>query len=218
MFTKELFIDFKRKQWYNYEDGVLLFYLVPCDRMETFMLSLFLLLAEEDRDKQKFEYIYRNYANLMYAVALKYSEDEKVAEELVSEVFFSILDNIKIIRTDSELSLKAYVLCILKNKYYDLLKEEKNHPLSLEEIDEIADESDFESDVILDEQKKAIIKIILKMPKTYRYVFHFRYNEEYSVKDIAKMFNIGEATVRKILKEGVRNIINSLREGEENEI
>ena len=71
------------------------------------MLSLFLLLAEEDSDKQKFEYIYRNYANLMYAVALKYSEDEKVAEELVSEVFFSILDNIKIIRTDSELSLKA---------------------------------------------------------------------------------------------------------------
>lgn len=179
------------------------------------MLSLFLLLAEEDGDKQKFEYIYRKYANLMYGAALKYLDDKRSAEELVSEVFFSILDDIEIIRTDDDISLKAYVFRIFKNKFYDLVKEEKNQPLSLEKIGEIADDSDLEGEIILDEEKKAIIKIILKMPDTYRYVFHFHYNEEYSVKDIAKMFNISESTVRRILKEGVRNVINSLREESE---
>lgn len=179
------------------------------------MLSLFLLLVEEDSDKQKFEYIYKNYARQMYGVALKYSGNEKISEELVSEAFLSILDNIKIIRTDDEISLKAYVFRIIKNKFCDLMKKEDNRVLSLEEIGEVADDSDFESDILLDEQEKAILKIILTMPRIYTYVFHFRYNENYSVKDIAKMFDMSESEVRKILKKGVRDIIISLRESEE---
>lgn len=179
------------------------------------MLGLFLLLAEEDEDKEKFEYIYTNYANLLYKVAFKYSEDKNVAEDLVSESFLSILDNIKIIRTDNEISLKAYVFRILKNKFYDFIKKEENQTLSLEDVGEIADSLDFEQLILLDEQKKAIIKVILKLPGIYRYVFHFRYNEDYSVKDISRMFDISETKVRKILKEGVRSIIASLRKERE---
>lgn len=181
------------------------------------MLSLFLLLIEEESEQDKFETIYRKYSDDMYKLALKNTGNDLEAEDIVSESFLSVLDNIKIIKTENETALKAYLFRIVKNKYYDTIKKKANYTLNLESFDNIPIDSDIENDLAEKEQKEIIMKIILKMPDIYRYAFYFKYNENYSTRNIAKMFDLSEGTVRKILKDGVRYIINILREVEKNE-
>lgn len=175
------------------------------------MLNLFLLLIEDNGDKEKFEYIYKKYSKDMYKVAFKYTENTANAEEIVSEAFLSVLDNIKIVKTDNEISLKAYLFRIVKNKYYDFIKKENNSPIELQNVCNIAEETNPEDFLEEKEEVEIITKIILKMPNIYRYVFYFKYNENYSIHNIASLFDLSEGTVRKILKEGVKQVILTLR-------
>lgn len=178
------------------------------------MFSLFLLLIEEESDREKFEYIYKKYSNYMYKIALKNAANEMVAKEILSDSFLAVLDNIKILRTDNDIALRSYLAEVVKNKFYDRTRKDSSLPLNFENFDNVADNSDIAKELEEKEQANAILEIILKMPKLDRYIMYFRYNENYSIRNIAKLFNLSDGTVRKILKKGVLHIITSMQNNE----
>lgn len=179
------------------------------------MLSLFLLLVEDDSDREKIERIYKKYINDMYKLALKITGNERCARESISDAFLSIIENVKILKTDNEISLRAYILKILKNKCYDRIKSDSDI-LSFEEIEDISFDEDFEKELAEKEEAEIILKIIMKLPEKCRYALYFRYNENYSISHIASLFDISEKTARKIIKEGVQYIIATLHKVEKN--
>jgi len=181
------------------------------------MLSLFLLLVDEESERNKFEYIYRKYGNDMYKICLKEIGNPIDAEEIVSDALLAILENIKIIKTDNETALKAYLFRIVKNKCHDRRRNSEKLDISIENIDGLADETNIEAELAEKEEKEIILNIILKMPKIYRYVLYFRYNENYPIRSIAKLFSLSERNTKKLLNDGVRFIITALRKAKRNE-
>ena len=136
----------------------------------------------------------------MYKLALKITGNERCARESISDAFLSIIENVKILKTDNEISLRAYILKILKNKCYDRIKSDSDI-LSLEEIEDISFDEDFEKELAEKEEAEIILKIIMKLPEKCRYALYFRYNENYSMSHIASLFDISEKTARKIIKD-----------------
>ena len=180
------------------------------------MLSLLLLLVEEESDRNKLEYIYGKYKNDAYRWAFEKTQNAMAAEEIVSEVFLMVADNIRIVKTDDEISLRAYLFKITKNKYNDRVRRD-DRIVTVENFDHLADDFDLEKDIEDKEQEEIILEILKRMPSDHKYSLYFRYNESYSISDIAKMLGLSEGSVRKKLKEGVRYIIKILRKVEDNE-
>lgn len=63
------------------------------------------------------------------------------------------------------------------------------------------------------EQDREVIRFVMQLPNKYRNVIYLYYFEGYPTKDIAKILNTKDATVRTRLKRGREMLKNSLIEG-----
>lgn len=175
----------------------------------------FLLSIADEQEHKKIEYLFFTYHEAMIRLAksrLKHYGDPNYslnAEDAVQNAFVKITKYIHALDfTLSEKEIKAYVLTIVANEVNNLMHAT---PAFEETGDELPDE-DFFARLRLTERYNEVVSAIEKLDERYSFVLLFRYREEMSVKNIARLLSIPEKSVYTRLDRGKRLLLDSLRE------
>lgn len=140
-----------------------------------------------------FEELIYTYSDYLYRVAFIYTKDERVAEEVVQDIFFNFYR--KRDQYDGKASLKTYLTKMTRNRSYDYLRSWKRAKwVFFERFKEAT--GGTETNYIRQEERGEITKAVFTLPVKYREVLLLYYYEEHSVKEIAVFFNSPESTVK----------------------
>tara|TARA_B100000795_G_scaffold264016_1_gene243931 strand:+ start:9523 stop:10023 length:501 start_codon:yes stop_codon:yes gene_type:complete len=150
--------------------------------------------------------IYKLYADMLFGISLKYSENYQDAEDTLQDSFLTIFDKIK--QYNNKGSFEGWLKKIAINTA--LQKYRKKRPLQL-----IKEVTDTEEIVEIDLEDKNLdidflLNLIQKLPNKYRLVFNLYVLDSYSHKEISEMLNISEGTSKSNLSRARKNLKNEL--------
>ncbi len=172
----------------------------------------FIVLAfgsEQERDK--FEYLYSKYKNLLLKKAYDILQDYMLAEDAVSEAYLRIYKNLsKIDDVDSGRSI-AFLVTIAKNAALTLL-EKKNKNATAEIPEEQADGFELEGQVVAALGTEEIYRLINSVGEEYKNVFLLKYAYDYSNQEIGKLLKINANHVGVLLHRAKKKLAAILRE------
>lgn len=143
--------------------------------------------------------IYQKYSRLVYNYLFCLTGNAELSEDLMQETFYSAIKNID--KFNYKCKISVWLCQIAKNKYKNELRK-RNNTISLEkypfealEIDETFIEN-IESDIILEEEKEHLYKIIQQLDEPIRELFYLRIKSNFTFKEIAGILGRTEEWVR----------------------
>lgn len=142
---------------------------------------------------------YEKYKNTVYSVIFNYVQNIDDANDLQQEVFIKLLNSE--VDYETEEHLKNWLIRVAINMC-------KNHARRSRYISGDAIPEDLPYEVKEDEMD--VLSNVLTLPEKYRIPIHLYYYEEYSVKEIGKLLDMPESTVKIRLKRGREKLKKSL--------
>ncbi|MEQ8358625.1 MAG: sigma-70 family RNA polymerase sigma factor [Cytophagales bacterium] len=160
--------------------------------------------------------LYATYASTFFGICRRYMKDERDAEEVLTNGFMKIFDNIS--KYKREGSFEGWMKRILINEALMYIR--KNRQMFLEvDIDTTQIDKNFSWHQI-DMETEDLLKLIQSLPVGYRTVFNLYAIEGYSHKEIAKQLSISENTsksqlsrARTLLQDRVQNKKQFIQKG-----
>ncbi len=141
--------------------------------------------------EQEFLMIYEKYRNTVYSIAFNYLRSTEDAEDIQQEVFIKLLNGTE--EFENEEHRKAWLIRVSINLCKNHLRSRKrwsDSPLP----EDLSYEDPFGGN--------ELIAVVQKLPEKYRVPIHLFYYEDFTVKQIAEVLNMPEATVKVRLKRG----------------
>ncbi len=142
------------------------------------------------------EELFRKYYNDILLYALSLARNSLLAEEIVSETFYTALKT-----ADGEVhNFKAWLLKVCKNLYLNSLRKTKR----LQELDENINDKNESAleNIIRKEEYRALYRAISLLNPSYREIIVLFYFENLSVKEIALVTNKSESAIKVLLFRG----------------
>ena len=178
------------------------------------MLAVYLSLIETLEDKRLFERIYNDYRQNMFKYAYKLLKDNGYAEDIVHDVFLSIIktgiDKIK--EVDREDRLWNYLSAAVRNQCRTFAKKHGIHIAQEQEFnDEICLKSD-ENTPMQESTYRFLVDTIRKMDPTYADVLYYSLIQEMNAPQIAKLLKMEPAAVRQRISRGKKQLRENLGE------
>jgi RNA polymerase sigma-70 factor (family 1) len=170
--------------------------------------TLFFKVTRDD-DYTAFETLFRKmYAPLCH-FCYKFVNTYEVAEELVSDVFYTIWKNRKELTVSSP---GAYLFTAVRNRSYDHLRKVKKSILcDLENASHVPSEvSDSQLQMIESELTQQIDSSIARLPKQCRHIFELSRDYGMKYKDIAATLNISIKTVETQMGRALKHLRKAL--------
>jgi RNA polymerase sigma-70 factor (ECF subfamily) len=157
-------------------------------------------LAKKNNQKA-FNFLLNTFWDDVYGFQIKRIENENDAEDVTIQTFSKAFD--KINTFNEKYKFKTWLITISKNVHIDLIRKEKNKPISRlttkdneSKVSQVLDESPSPEDKLITEQNLAkLLRDIKKLKPHYQEVINLRYFQEYSYKEISEK-----------LKEPINNI------------
>ena len=131
------------------------------------------------------------YSDYLYRIAFIYTKDEKVAEEVVQDVFWKYYQTQQY---DGRASMKTYLTKMTINRSYDYLRSWKNKKALL--IETFTNVKGADTEAIQKEERGEITAAVLKLPVKYREVLLLYYYEDLQVAEIAELCKMSVSTVK----------------------
>ena len=151
----------------------------------------------------------------VFLICLGFSRNKTDAQDLTQEVYLKVYRNIGTLK-DLSLS-KFWLFRITRNTCLDFIRKHRLHRLSSLELDQEPKELKTpESQLIFQEQLRALKVSIQKLPKKLRDVFILKEYGGLSYQEIAEVLKIKEGTVPSRLTRARQAIMNQMK-GEKNE-
>lgn len=142
-------------------------------------------------DETAFTGLYEKHRKTVYSVVLNYVKNSEDAMEILQEVFIKLLNNSPDFESDEH--IKAWLIRVSVNACKNHLRNQKH--FSDDAISEEIPTEDVREDTDL-------FEIVRTLPEKYRVPLHLFYYEDYSIKEIAKVTDTPEATVKVRLNRG----------------
>lgn len=175
-------------------------------------MILFLSFQTED-EKQKFEYIYYNYKNLLLSKAYGILKDYMLAEDATSEAFIRIYKNLHKIDTPNSKRSIAFIVMIVRNTALTLLeKKKKSETDELEDI--YKDDFNLEESIINNLSAQEIYEIIETLNDELKIPFIYRYTYDMSSKDIGEALQLTENVVNVRIYRAKKKLAEILKKEE----
>jgi RNA polymerase sigma-70 factor (ECF subfamily) len=169
-------------------------------------------------DKKEFEHLFHSFYSYLCLYAETIVGDSCAAEDLVSDFFLSLWENIT--RTDIHTSLRAYLVRSVHNNCLKYLEHRKVVQKRREQIQYMLDNRDlflFQSDehplsqLISKESLALIEKAIDSLPSQCRDVFVAIRMEELSYEETAQKLGISINTVRTQITRAMKKLKDAIR-------
>ncbi len=168
-------------------------------------MLIYLQMIDEPQERCKFVEVYETYCKLMFYVANEILHNTHDAEDAVHQAFMSIAKNMKKIYEVKCPKTRSYIVTIVENKAIDVyrLKQRRAEVELGEELNGLSVEYDGDD---------ALAGCLLRLPARYREALLLRYEQGYSVKEIAQMMKLTEANVHKLLQRAKKQLEELCRE------
>lgn len=149
-------------------------------------------------DKSGIEDIVREYNDSLILFINGYVHDLMTAEDLAADTIFKLIIKRKRFRDDASGSFKTWLFTIARNTALDWLRKSARRKFT--PITDVTgyDEHDFDSDILKNEQKKALHKALSELNDDYREVLHLIYFEEMSYKQAAAVMKKQEKQIKNL--------------------
>ena len=164
-------------------------------------------------DAIAFKELYTTVYQDLYRFALCMMHHPQDAEDAVSEAVLSAYENIHKLRKEE--AFRSWIFQILANECYQILRNRKRQELT--DPFEFSKQEHFRDHCTEDmvSEDGEILSYILRMPKQYQEVLILYYYDEFSTKEIAKILDIPQGTVKSRLARGRKQLKDLLEmEGE----
>lgn len=139
-----------------------------------------------------FEEIYERYVNKVYRKCYSFVYNQEKAEDLTHDIFLKLIVKIGSFKETSKFSTWLY--SITYNYCMDQIRAGKRKTeVALHENAEISDDDDSE---VLDFQSNEITRSLKQMASDERAILQMKYQEDFSIKEIADTLNITESAVK----------------------
>ena len=139
----------------------------------------------------------------VFAAAFSLLKCREDAEDVVQDTFLTYYTGKK--EFESEAHLRSWLLRVAVNRAKDLLKaasRQRNVPL----------EDDPGAAVFPNNESRELFRAVTALPEIYRIAVHLHYYEDYSVREIARILRLPQATVKTRLFRGRQLLRQSLGE------
>jgi RNA polymerase sigma-70 factor (ECF subfamily) len=155
------------------------------------------------------EEIVRRYSNKVYNLAYHLTHDASAAEEIMQEVFLTVIAKINTLTNDAYFSTWLYR--VATNASYGFLRKEKKYTeqTTIEEIDQepsqdyVYDWSTLPDDILLSEESRTILQgSIDSLPEAMRTVVIMKDVEGFSNEEIAQSLGVSVPAVKSRLHRG----------------
>ncbi len=160
-------------------------------------------------DKEAFAKLYDFYFPKVYAFVMSKTGSSAAAEDIVSDVFMKILENLPKYQ-DRGLPFTAWLFTVTRNILFDYYaKQKRGETLALEEGLEIKDEKkDFQPahQAQQSELKDKVKQVMDKLPERELSILQLKFFSGLNNREIAMVLNLSESNVGIILYRVLRRI------------
>ena len=157
-------------------------------------------LVRQYVDTQKnlyFEYLYERYADKVYRKCLSFVRDTAQAEDFTHDIFMRVVLKIGTFKETAKFSTWLY--SITYNYCMDQMRLAKKH--GEQPLDENFDLEEDDEDTELEEMQSAGLKNALaQIPADERTILLMKYQDNFSIREIADSFKLTESAVKMRLK------------------
>lgn len=157
--------------------------------------------------RDDFEKIYNEYFPKIYNYIFYRLMSREDTEELVSEVFIKVATNLE--RFDSEKAqFKTWIYRIAQNTLIDFYRTRKPAASLDDENVDWEPSVDFEAQLesITSPKRRAIYQALTKLKERERMIIYYRFFEEYTNREIAKLLQMNESTVGTVLNRALKKL------------
>jgi RNA polymerase sigma-70 factor (ECF subfamily) len=163
-------------------------------------------------NKEAYAVLFERYENLVYRLALIQLGDAEQARDILQEAFLTAYKSLD--RLKKPESFGPWLARLTKNICFNQMRKKRIKTASLEYLEEkglqpAAVESN-ESEG-LEEQIKAMRRVIRELPEVYREIIELRYSRELSYEKIGKFLNLSMSAVKSRLFNARKRIAKMLK-------
>jgi RNA polymerase sigma-70 factor (ECF subfamily) len=161
-----------------------------------------------DSDKAAFSELFRRYHSKLVSFATCFLPNYEEAEDMVSEVFIKLLENRAQLR-DIE-NFEGYLYYSVKNQCLNQLKKNKRQnkiftPLDLQDC-KTGEYTQPLAQLLTSELRDKIAECVDRLPQKRRLVYKMIKDDGLKIKEVSKLLDIAEKTVKKHLELAVRDL------------
>ena len=152
----------------------------------------------DEREADKFEYLYRKYKNLLYYKAWEILHDHMAAEDALSETMIRVYRNMEKIGDPDSPQSAAFLATIARNVSLTMLKRRTAAPAPMaddEDYEEPADPFDLEASVLDGISEERLCLVIGRLDEEARNIFVMKYAYDLSHREIAAQLGLTENNV-----------------------
>lgn len=152
-------------------------------------------------DIMSLELLYNEYGSQLYSYALSLTKSRELAEDVVTDVFIQTYEYIQ--KNSDIRSLKALVYAICRNKSMDEIKHRQR-------ADFIPDDFDVPDKSMPMDEKFAVRQAVMELNSPEKDIVLLYCVHELKHKEIAKVLNLPESTVRWKYRNAIKALKKSL--------
>ena len=146
-------------------------------------------------DQRAMPMLFARHRTRVFRFVLRRVRSEAMAEELVNEVFLAVWQQAG--KFEGKSSATTLMLSIAHNKAVSSLRKRREESMDEDAAGEIPDDADSAETTLAKGGKAAALRVCLnKLPDDQRVVMDLVYYHEQSVKEVAEILGIPEATVK----------------------
>ncbi len=161
-------------------------------------------MTDNKLQKERLEFVYTKYSNLLYRIALVQLGNKQDAEDAVQDTFIKYLSGS--FKFSGENEERAWITRVLVNTCRDMQRRRKFRGwVPLDELIDLPAES---------EENRGVFDAISKLSDKYRTTIILHYLEDFSVEEISKALSLSPSGVKMRLLRGREELLNIL--GKEN--
>lgn len=150
------------------------------------------------------------YSRKLFFLAWRLLRDRTEAEDAVQETFVKAYKALKGFRGDALFSTWIYRIAL--NHVLNKVRKLSRHPRIEQDLDSFSSKSTPEAWARKTSLKKAVADAIDELPARQRAIFHMRYEEERSHREIAEILGLSEGAVKASYHHAVLKLREHLKE------
>lgn len=164
-------------------------------------------------DNQMRRALYDRYGGRLMAVAMRYTGERQVAEDLLHDVFVSVLTDFNRFSYRGEGSILAWLTRVMVNASLDYLRHYRRADDDVETLlEEETPADDASAGLIHNVPADEVMRMIAQLPQGYRTVFNLYTFEGKSHREIAQMLGINEKSSSSQLARAKQILIRRINE------
>lgn len=168
------------------------------------MISIKLVKKAKDGDKEAFSELIKYYQKDLYNIAKCRLHNEDDICDAVQETILNAYSHITTLINPYK--FKSWLIKILINECNKIYLKYKNNYIEISDEQNLCNKDISNSNI-------EFLDLVNKLNSDEKEIFILHYKEGYSTKEISKILNINQNTIRSKISRGKEKIKNSLKEG-----